>query len=235
MITVITTTHERPDLLYRCIKAVQRQTLQNYEHIIVGDRCTHARQVVTFVNDFRIKYYDTPPNRPDNVGGVGKNIGIQHAHYDAICYCDDDNLLLPNALQDFINNLGDLDYACGKVYSTKHLPVGNGSTLSILEKPFMYIGAYTTTNDDMLCYVHTKKIINNIGGWYYKANIGTNEDGNLIRRLRAYSQKCCNFDKYVGIYHDRSACQTLDVEYDYLVSKLEGNNIFVYPELTTNI
>jgi glycosyltransferase involved in cell wall biosynthesis len=235
MITVITPTHRRPDLLYRCIKSIQRQTLEDYEHIVVGDLCPKARQVVEFVNDPRIKYYETPPDRPRNVGGVGKNIGIEKASNNAICYCDDDNLLLPNALLHFYNNLSDLDYAVGNLISTRYMSIGNNSILSILTAPFMSVGDYSIHDYDMICYVHTKELANRVGGWSYAADIGNNEDGNLIDKFRNASQRYKKFNDTIAIYHDRMACVTSDIDYDFRVSQLKKDELFVYPEITLRV
>lgn len=236
MITVITATHRRPDLLYRCIKAIQRQTLEDYEHIIVGDLCPKARKVVELVNDPRIKYYETPPDRPDNVGGIGKNIGVEKASNDIICYCDDDNLLLPNALRDFYDNLTKFDYVIGRLYTTRYVPVGSGSTLFILKLPFMNIGTCLTHSDDMICYAHTKEIIRRVGGWRHMSeDIGVNEDGDLMRRLKNASTNYFYFGKHVAIYYNRMACVHPDVQYDKMLSNLKEDEIFVFPEETLNL
>ncbi len=60
-ITVITPTHRRPDLLFQCIKAVQKSTFTDYEHIVIGDSCPWAKRVCElFIDDTRIKYFETP-------------------------------------------------------------------------------------------------------------------------------------------------------------------------------
>ena len=57
-ITVITPTHRRPDLLFQCIKAVQKSTFTDYEHIVIGDSCPWAKRVCElFIDDTRIKYH----------------------------------------------------------------------------------------------------------------------------------------------------------------------------------
>ena len=62
-ISIITATHRRPDLLYKCIKSVQTSTLQEYEHIIVGDHCDWAERVCdSFPFDDRIKYFERREN-----------------------------------------------------------------------------------------------------------------------------------------------------------------------------
>ena len=98
-ITVITPTYYRPDLLRRTILSVQNQSFQQYEHIIISDHCPHAKLVYDeFKSDKRIKFIENTSPHVSNAGSVGKNIGIENANSNIICYCDDDNVYLPNHL-----------------------------------------------------------------------------------------------------------------------------------------
>ena len=45
-VSIITSTHYRPDLLRVCIQATQMQDWDDYEHIIVADHCPYAKKVV---------------------------------------------------------------------------------------------------------------------------------------------------------------------------------------------
>ena len=105
-ISIITATRRRPDLLYTCIKAIQKSTFKEYEHLIIGDHCKWAKKVVNmFSEDKRIKYFETPSPHVWNAGASGKNIGITNATTNYIVYCDDDNIMLPNHLEVMYNEL----------------------------------------------------------------------------------------------------------------------------------
>ena len=68
-ISIITATHYRPDLLARCIKSVQSQTMTDYEHIIFSDHCPKAAQVYEyFKDDKRIRFFENPKEHVPNHG-----------------------------------------------------------------------------------------------------------------------------------------------------------------------
>lgn len=229
MISIITATHQRPDLLYRCIRAVQQQTVQDYEHIIVADRCKKAKQVVDFVNDPRISYYETPDDRPDNHGGPAKNIGIANAKFDYICYCDDDNLLLENAVEVFARGLRHYDLVRARYYSIAQKE-GDGSIKQVLERPFKCTKAsHGAGCNDMLVYAHTKDLIRRVGGWTAGWDGKQAEDDVLIPKLMRWGILNSVSD-IVAIYYARLGCKVPDKEYQELYDNL-GDSLFCYPEL----
>ena len=110
-ISIITATHYRPDFLRRCIISVQRQTFQEYEHLIVSDHCPYARGVYEdFKDDDRIKYYEVETPHTLSHGAVAKNVGIEKSSAPFICYCDDDNFYLPNHLSILHSGIVDSEY-----------------------------------------------------------------------------------------------------------------------------
>jgi glycosyltransferase involved in cell wall biosynthesis len=239
MITVITPTHHRPDTLYRCIKAIQRSTFQDYEHIVIADRCQYAKPVVDYINDPRITYLETPFDRPENVGSVGKNIGIAAANNDFICYCDDDNVLTEIALEAFIKGLKTgADYTIG-VRASIRLGWGDNSIKAIIDKPFLRYDIpeliLPLDRDDMICYAHTKDCVTSVGGWKSVPEVGHNEDGELIWRLHRAYKKYSIINDVVCIYYSHHGCDQPDNAYKELLANKNPDDLFVYPELTTNI
>ena len=105
-ITLITCTHYRPDLLRRAIQSVQKQTLQDYEHLIISDHCPFAEHVYNdFKEDTRIKFHKTPSPHIYNLGACAFNKGIEEAKSEYISYLLDDDVLYPNHLEEHFNML----------------------------------------------------------------------------------------------------------------------------------
>ena len=241
-ITVITPTHRRPDLLFQCIKAVQKSSFNDYEHLIISDNCLWAKRVVDLFNDDpRIKYFETPLPYVWNVGATGKNIGIQNSTTDYIVYCDDDNIVLPNHLQTIYAELSLGTAICRTQLYEINLAAGAGSIRQVLEKGLDYtLEGGRVHRNDMQCIGHTKQIIESVGYWNSAAEIindvswtrtATSEDDYLIRKFRnKYGQNTfVDLPDVSFLYYGRAACQSLDTEYD---SQLQEDQLFVYPDIT---
>jgi glycosyltransferase involved in cell wall biosynthesis len=205
IVSLITATHYRPELLERCILAAQKSTLTDYEHIIVADNCPLAEEVYNkYSEDKRIIFARTDPHCIINVGAIAKNKGIEISNSELICYCDDDNIILPNHLEvlsNTINNGYDVAYSCGihiissdeeSILSrsisedfSKSIP-SDFNTRQIDNTSFSEsIGNnYSIFNHDMLNIIHKKSVVTDVGGWYPMADVGYNEDGNLMKRIR---------------------------------------------------
>ena len=242
LISVITPTHRRPDLLYRCIKAVQKSDLKNYEHIVVGDNCPFAEKVVNLFDDNRIKYHSSPSPHIKNVGAVGKNIGIKNAKSDYIVYCDDDNIILPNHLSVVYNELSKGTDICRINMCEIDIDViGNGSIKRVLEYGIPNLDNISgrVHRNDMQCYGHTKEVIEQVGFWNTSTEISKDktwtrnavgEDDYLIRKFKNSGV----FDNIVDlpdvsfIYFGRGACVNGDEEYD---NGLSNESLFVYSDL----
>ena len=117
-ISLITCSYWRPDLLRRAILSVQRQTLQDYEHLIVADHCPFTKLVCDeFANDKRIKFIEVTGPYVYNLGAVPFNLGIASAKADIICYLLDDDILYENHLEHHYNYY--IDNPTAKAYHSK--------------------------------------------------------------------------------------------------------------------
>lgn len=240
-ITVITPTHRRPDLLFQCIKAVQKSSFTDYEHLVIGDSCLWARKVVDlFKDDSRVKYFETPKPHVWNAGASGKNVGIHNSTTEYIVYCDDDNIMLPNHLQVMYNELSSGTSICRTKLYEINLEIGAGSIRQVLEKGLDYkLEGGRSHRNDMQCIGHTKEVIKSVGYWNSASEIdkdnswhrtATSEDDYLIRKFKnKYGQNfCVDLPDVSFLYYGRAACQNIDTEYDNLLSE---DKLFVYPEI----
>ena len=62
LVTIITNTKNRANLISRCIESIQKQTYQNYEHIIADGGTDNTKQVVEVYNLSLI--HISEPTRP---------------------------------------------------------------------------------------------------------------------------------------------------------------------------
>ena len=87
--SIVIPTYNRAHLITRAIRNVQRQTLNEWELIIVDDGSTdNTRQVVKeFLSDGRIKYF-----RKENSGAAeSRNVGVDHSSGELITFLDSDD------------------------------------------------------------------------------------------------------------------------------------------------
>ena len=243
-ISIITATRRRPDLLYTCIKAIQKSTFRDYEHLIIGDHCQWAKKVVDmFSEDKRIKYFETPSPHVWNAGASGKNVGINNSTTNYIVYCDDDNIMLPNHLEVMYNELSKGTPICRTNLYEISLPIGNGSIKEVLKRSSNYkLEGGRAHNNDMQCIGHTKDILKKAGNWVAAEKIKndltwtrtpTSEDDYLIRNFKNIlgNNFCKDLPDVTFLYYGRAACQNLDNDYDI---KLNNDELFVYTKITLN-
>tara|TARA_R100001460_G_scaffold7006_2_gene18125 strand:+ start:1684 stop:2466 length:783 start_codon:yes stop_codon:yes gene_type:complete len=105
-ITIVTSSYFRPDFLRRCIQSVQRQSFEDYEHIVVSDHAPFTKAVCDdFKDDHRIRFVEATEPYIYNLGAVSFNIGIKEAKSDYICYALDDDILYENHVLEHYNYL----------------------------------------------------------------------------------------------------------------------------------
>lgn len=95
LVSIITITYNRGDLIHRCIESIQKQTYSNYEHIIVdGNSTDNTREVVEAYNDPHIKYIKLDTRGPQ----VQMEAGSKVATGKYVTFLDDDDEYLPEKI-----------------------------------------------------------------------------------------------------------------------------------------
>lgn len=97
-ISVIMLTYNRESLVERAIKSIQRQTLQDYEFIIIDNGSTDASGAIAercARNDPRIRVI----HRERGNIGSGRNAGLNLSKGDYITFIDDDDYAEPDFLE----------------------------------------------------------------------------------------------------------------------------------------
>lgn len=92
--SVILTTYNRPDLLRDALASVGRQTLRDFEVILINDNGEPVESLITDY-DFPISYIRQGRNRGLS---AARNAGLKQARGRYVVYLDDDDFYLPNHL-----------------------------------------------------------------------------------------------------------------------------------------
>lgn len=105
MITIITPTFNRRDLVQTTIQSILNQTYTNWELIIVDDGSTDdTEQVIkTYLSDSRIRYV----KKTNSGQAPSLNVGASYAKGDYITFLDSDDEAYPNWLEVVAANLKD--------------------------------------------------------------------------------------------------------------------------------
>lgn len=248
-VSIITATHRRPDFLKKCIIAIQQQTFENYEHIIVADHCPFAKKVYEeFKHIKNIKFFETDDPHINNVGAVSKNKGIEVAQSNYICYCDDDNILLPNHVQvlyEAIKN-SKYDFVFSNMYMldfvSQVLNEENGYRQMLELGLFNFSNYVSIEHGDMLCCIHSIEAIKKIGMWKPAEIVGRGEDTYLFQEIKEGKEEgniiighvetpTCLYFTHNGSWGKSKLLHAAKKNYEKKLNGLKDSKCYVYPDL----
>lgn len=96
LISVIVPTYNRKWLLYRTLNSIISQSYSNIEIVVVNDGREDIKEVLSLVNDYRVRYFETKKHA-DSAGA--RNLGLEKAKGEYICFLDDDDIFLRYSLE----------------------------------------------------------------------------------------------------------------------------------------
>lgn len=97
LVSVITATYNRSQVLRHAIDSVRRSTLDDWEHLVVGDHCTDdTAEIVGAIGDSRISFTNLPANAGEQ--SAPNNEGLRQARGRYIAYLNHDDLYFPDHL-----------------------------------------------------------------------------------------------------------------------------------------
>jgi glycosyltransferase involved in cell wall biosynthesis len=171
----------RPEKLIRAIDSVTAQTFTDWELIIIADGC---EQTIAIFTD----YYHAHPEHADRLrcfhvkhkrqwAGYPRNVGIDNAKGDVICYLDSDDTLHPDHLQFIVESFDDNPDADWIWFDDLH-PTGNAWKVNHCS--INHLGHCGTSN-----VAHRKRIGVK---WPDVANYGT-DDWGFVRALKQHHGK----------------------------------------------
>lgn len=114
LITILTDTKNRAELISRCIESIQKQTYQNYEHIIADGGTDTTEKVIAAYNDSRIRYVKVPEGGPV----MQTKTAFEMSKGDFITFLDDDDEYLPEKLEKQLELIQSLPKDYGFIYGT---------------------------------------------------------------------------------------------------------------------
>jgi len=101
LVSVITATYHRPNVLAHAIESVRRSTLEDWELLVVGDACTDETEaVVHAAADPRVSFLNLPKNCGEQSGP--NNEGVRRASGRYLAFLNHDDLYFPDHLAESI-------------------------------------------------------------------------------------------------------------------------------------
>ena len=163
-ITVITATHDRPEMLKRAIESVLSQTVEDFEYIIVDDNPStkESKKVVESFEDKRIRYILNKDN-PAKTHCKPFNIALKESKGEYIAYLDDDNEFYPYHLEVLLKALESNDVDV--VYCDMMIVQPNGEMTQGIVKDFDPQFLLNRNFIDTSEMMHRREVAFNIGGW----------------------------------------------------------------------
>lgn len=202
--TVIIPTYNWSSVLRFSIASVLRQTMRDFELLVVGDACTDdSGDVAASFADPRVRWINLPENVGDQSGPC--NEGIRAAQSPIVAYLGHDDLWLPHHLDVMcaaIDAGADVAHAIASEVPVHGLPTIGG------RKPAEYDGTAPMTPS---CVVHRAEAARAVGGWRAARTVESlrNPDSDFWFRMQAAGMRFVFVPRLVSLKFpavDRPKC-----------------------------
>ncbi|MBR1579435.1 MAG: glycosyltransferase family 2 protein [Selenomonadaceae bacterium] len=144
-VSVIVPMYNAENFIKPALESLLTQTFTDFEVILIDDCSTdRTLEIAKTFDDPRIRLVVNEKNLGNP--GSARNVGLEHAIGEYVYFMDDDDLLLPNCLETFIDAIGDNDVA----FDVSSLWADNGDAQSIekLNCQVVRRGALTEISSD---------------------------------------------------------------------------------------
>jgi len=190
-VSVIIATYNWSSVLPYSIGSVLRQTMPDFEVLVVGDGCTDdSEQVVAAIGDPRVRWINLPANTKHQSGP--NNEGLRQARGEFIAYLGHDDLWLPDHLALMVSAL---DATGSDVAHSLSLNVSPGESSGWLAIPNPGAGQIASP----LSIVHRKRMTEEIGGWRDYRELDCGPDVELWKRAQAAGYRFTFVPRLTGI------------------------------------
>jgi hypothetical protein len=195
-VTVITPTYHRDlKVINRCISCMLLQTVTKWEQIICsdGELEPEVKSLVESIGDPRIRYTHTNGKKEGDFGNTVRAECLKEATGNYVLFLDDDNLILPQYLNNMISALvkSDADYAVCKI-----MHFGPLNEVEVGKAPKVLSGdPVKLYHIDPLQFLVKRDIMKKIG---WDTSVGYLSDGVSLERLNPY--KLVRVDEILGIH-----------------------------------
>lgn len=175
-VSVIIPTYNWSSVLPYSIGSVLRQTMGDFELLVVGDGCTDdSEHVVAGIGDPRLRWINLPANTGHQSGP--NNEGLRQARGELIAYLGHDDLWLPHHLQAHVIAIE----ASGADMTHSLLALVEADAGDVWAvPPWPEFGAWGPPS----CTVHRRSVTEALGGWLNYREVNVPPDIDLWRRVR---------------------------------------------------
>jgi glycosyltransferase involved in cell wall biosynthesis len=174
-VTVIIATFNWSSVLPYSIGSVLRQTMSDFEVLVVGDGCTDdSEAVVASIGDPRVRWINLPSNTGHQSGP--NNEGLRQAKGELIAYLGHDDLWLPHHLSSLVTAIERSD--AGMVHSLIACVSPDGEVIPASLWPEKGLWGPPS------CTLHRKLVTETAGGWRDYREIDVPPEVDLWRRVR---------------------------------------------------
>ena len=108
MVSVITPTYHRDlDIVRRCIDCMRLQGMTSWEQLVCsdGEKERYIEALIQDMGDNRVQYHFTEGKKPGDFGNTIRAEMLKKARGKYVLFFDDDNLILPDYLQEMVKTL----------------------------------------------------------------------------------------------------------------------------------
>jgi glycosyltransferase involved in cell wall biosynthesis len=195
-VTIITPTYRRdPRTVSRCLDCVRLQTLKSFEQIVCSDgfKEEQIESLVASKKDPRITYTHTSIKKPGDFGNTVRSEILAKAKGKYVFFLDDDNLILPDYLEEMVNLLesSGKDFAICKIVHFGPLNEKTGTPPIVLEG-----NPVELYHIDPLQVVVKREVMQEIG---WDTEKGYLSDGYTLQKL-GEKFECVYLSKVLGFH-----------------------------------
>ena len=168
LVSVITPTYNRPEMLKEAIKSVIAQDYSNIEMIIINDNgCNLENLIDRYSKQLRIKYYKNIKNIKLS---ASRNVGLSLAEGKYVTYLDDDDIFYPNHVSTLVSFLEKTRFKVAYTDGNKAIQKKNErgeyevvDRINELSNDFSYEYLLVTNITPVCCVMHAKECSDTIG------------------------------------------------------------------------
>ncbi|MFN5032412.1 MAG: glycosyltransferase [Flavobacteriia bacterium] len=197
--SIILPTYNRAHRINRAIESILEQRYSAWELIIVDDASTDNTEelIQPYLSDSRIRYIKNEINQERC---VSRNIGIEAAKGDYICFLDSDDYHLPHHLESFDNFLKANNFPKAFLFSNSFNETENGERSARVCPPFDSVDRFTyflryTVNPQRWC-VHRNILLEQP----FDPNVTICEDMDTSLRIAAAGFPIHQIDDRTTVY-----------------------------------
>lgn len=191
-VSIVISTYKRKDLLLRAINSCLNQTYQNFEIIIIGDKCPELENFMN--NEYngpkdKIRWFNLYSNTKDG-GTTPKNYALRMVlRTNLVCYLDDDNIYTHTHLETLVNKFKE-NKELGFAFSSMEM-----SEYKIICREPLKCRVDTST------FMHKKSLLDKYGYWRKHSDAGYAHDYEIVSRWVAGGEKWAATEEVTMIYN----------------------------------